>query len=212
VSGSFDIYVTRQGITQSFTVSVDLTTTWVATEFSGTGWHFNVTTGTLTVSTNAGTTNWRTERGDNFQPANVTTITITNAVTAIGEDAFRGDSAVSIASVTIPASVTSIGANAFTDIPTLTTATFQSTTPPTFGSTVFGGTTPFEYVIVPFNAIETYRQVPQLSGLNISHFGTVPPTGIANITWAMWAMFAFMIAAAVLWGFALRGKLRREIV
>lgn len=35
-----------------------------------------------------------------------------------------------------------------------------------------------------------------------------PHTGIANITAAMWAMFAFIAASAVLWGFVLRNKHR----
>ncbi|MCL2225007.1 MAG: hypothetical protein FWB96_08595 [Defluviitaleaceae bacterium] len=36
-----------------------------------------------------------------------------------------------------------------------------------------------------------------------------PPTGIADITSAITAMFAFLAISAVLWGFVLRGKLRR---
>jgi hypothetical protein len=60
----------------------------VSANFSGNGWSFVAATGTLTVTTNEGTTNWRTERGSSFQSADVKEITIGNSVTSIGEMAF----------------------------------------------------------------------------------------------------------------------------
>ncbi|MCL1842872.1 MAG: hypothetical protein FWF79_03590 [Defluviitaleaceae bacterium] len=43
-------------------------------------------------------------------------------------------------------------------------------------------------------------------------FGTVPSTGIANISAAMLAMFALMLASAALWGFVFFGTLRHRFL
>jgi hypothetical protein len=84
-------------------------------DYSGDGWSYS--NGTLTVTTDAGTTAWHTGRGDNFQRADVTSVIIGNNVTNIGGSAFSGTS---LTSVTIPNSVTSIGGLAFGNCTSLT--------------------------------------------------------------------------------------------
>jgi hypothetical protein len=83
-----------------------------ATEFSGSGWHFSSVSGTLTVNTNAGTTNWRTERGTDFQILDVKEVIIGSGVQAIWGEAFWGTS---ITSIEIPNGITSIGSSTFRD-------------------------------------------------------------------------------------------------
>jgi hypothetical protein len=72
----------------------------------GGGWHFS--NGTLTVSTNAGATAWRT--GD-VALADVTAVVIESGVTSIGDNAFQN--CVNLAEVTLPNTLTSIGRRAF---------------------------------------------------------------------------------------------------
>jgi hypothetical protein len=92
-------------------------------ESHGTGWHFDPTSGTLTISTDEGTTAWRSEGGNNFQPSDVKTIVIYGGVTAIG-------------------------AYAFANIPTLASVTFQSPAPP-YIVNAFDNVSPGARAIVP---------------------------------------------------------------
>ena len=88
-----------------FALILALTLTVSAADFSGSGWEFDSATGTLTVTTNEGTTAWRSERGDNFEPIDVKNVVIGEGVTALGDEAFQGTG---ITSIEIPDRVTSI--------------------------------------------------------------------------------------------------------
>jgi outer membrane protein OmpA-like peptidoglycan-associated protein len=76
-----------------------------------------------------------TSIGDHaFEDANLTSITIPSSVTSIGEGAFKYSS---LASATIPSSVTSIGAQAFAESLLLTSAYFLGNAPATVGTAAF---------------------------------------------------------------------------
>jgi hypothetical protein len=86
----------------------------VSASSSGNGWSFNSATGTLTISSNRGATNWKKERGFASVADTVTdvrTVVIENSVTNIGDFAFVF--CTSLTYVTIPDSVISIGSRAF---------------------------------------------------------------------------------------------------
>jgi hypothetical protein len=74
-----------------------------AAVFSGNGWSFD--NGTLTVTTNSGTANWRSGRGTDFQISDVMEVIIGSGVQAIWGEAFWGTS---ITSIEIGSGVTSI--------------------------------------------------------------------------------------------------------
>ena len=87
-----------------------------AEEFSGTGWSFNSQTGTLTISSNTGTSStssgWRAGRDGRFEPSDVKFVNIQRGVTAINSNGFTGTS---ITSVEIPDSVTELMSGAFSN-------------------------------------------------------------------------------------------------
>ena len=130
--------------TMTFTVSA-------ATDAFGTGWSFTAATGTLTVTSNYGTNEWRDGRelGDSpvdFSINDVKTVIIYDSVKSIGDLAFMdcenlatvtfGDnsqletigqsafSATDLTSIEIPDSVQSIGYGAFAGCYNLETVTF----------------------------------------------------------------------------------------
>ena len=76
-------------------------------ELSGTGWSFDETTGALTVTTNDGTTAWRSSCDKKL----VQSVEIQEGVTSIGNSAFSGCTV--LVSIEIPDSVKSIGSQAF---------------------------------------------------------------------------------------------------
>lgn len=80
----------------------------VSAETSGTGWSFDETTGTLTITANGGTTAWRSSCDKKL----VQSVEIQEGVTSIGGSAFSGCTA--LVSIEIPDSVKSIGSQAFT--------------------------------------------------------------------------------------------------
>ena len=83
----------------------------------------------------------------------LTSVTIPSGVTSIGERAFNGCSG--LTSVTIPSGVTSIGSYAFRNCSSLTSVTINATTPPTLASNVFDGSTCPIYV--PCESVNTYK-------------------------------------------------------
>ncbi|MCL2079479.1 MAG: leucine-rich repeat protein [Oscillospiraceae bacterium] len=83
----------------------------------GDGWSFVASTGTLTVTTDAGTTNWHSGE---VNPAEVQTLIIGEDVTEIGYNAFAFTA---ITTVTIPDSVVYIGYGAFWRAENLTSVT-----------------------------------------------------------------------------------------
>ena len=90
----------------------------------GNGWHYNFSTGTLTVTTNEGTTAWKDTwtnaliySNDVVSPHDIKNIIIGDKVTEIGDYAF---SQVNITEITIPNSVTRIGRSAFNSCNNLT--------------------------------------------------------------------------------------------
>ena len=80
----------------------------VSAETSGTGWSFDETTGTLTITANGGTTAWRSSCDKKL----VQSVEIQEGVASIGGSAFSGCTA--LVSIEIPDSVKSIGSQAFT--------------------------------------------------------------------------------------------------
>lgn len=80
----------------------------VSAETSGTGWSFDETTGTLTITADNGTTAWRSSCDKKL----VQSVKIQEGVNSIGGSAFSGCTA--LVSIEIPDSVKSIGSQAFT--------------------------------------------------------------------------------------------------
>jgi hypothetical protein len=84
---------------------------------------------------------------------NLTSITIPNSVTTIGEGSFylcHG-----LTSISIGNSITSIGSNAFYECTSLTHITCEAITPPTLGSG--NGRSSVTAVYVPFESVEAYK-------------------------------------------------------
>jgi hypothetical protein len=93
---------------------------------SGVDWSFDPASGTLTITTNAGTTNWRDGRGsDTFRILDVKNVVIQSGVTIIGYGAFWD--CTNLESIAIPNGITSIGNNAFRGCTSLTSITIPNT-------------------------------------------------------------------------------------
>ncbi|MGM9691974.1 MAG: leucine-rich repeat domain-containing protein [Alloprevotella sp.] len=103
----------------------------------------------------------------------LTSITIPNSVTSIGVGAFRDCSG--LTSITIPSSVTNIGTWAFRDCSGLTNIKMLSATPPTTGSGVFTYCNSLTTIYVPKGAMEAYSVEPWNSYLIVE----LENTGIA---------------------------------
>lgn len=101
--------------------------------------------------------------------SHVVTLTIPNTITYIGDSAFaRGDSPMSMQSVNIAGSVTSISAHAFDGCNNLSNITFNSTTPPSFGTGVFNGVPLYAFIHIPCGTTMDYANLIQLN--QFSHF------------------------------------------
>ena len=92
---------------------------------------------------------------NSFAPAGLTTYTIPDSVTSIGEGVFKGFS--SLTSVTIPDSVTSIGSSAFYGCSSLTSVYCMPTTPPEIGEEVFINHSPNLTIFVPKGCAAKYK-------------------------------------------------------
>ncbi|MDR3072491.1 MAG: leucine-rich repeat protein [Clostridiales Family XIII bacterium] len=97
----------------------------------GTGYEFDHTTGKLTVTSDEGTTNWRTDTNisnisDQDRYNSIKSVEIENGVTEIGDRAF--DSCSNLVSVTLPASLQSINYYAFNGCTSLTGIDFSTCT------------------------------------------------------------------------------------
>ena len=85
----------------------------------------------------------------------LTSVTIPDSVTSIGEYAFYW--CTSLRSITIPDSVTSIGSYAFSYCESLKEVYCNPTTPPATKSYVFGGYVPERKIYVPMESVNAYK-------------------------------------------------------
>jgi hypothetical protein len=90
-----------------------------------------------------------------YKCTSLTSVTIGNSVTSIGDYAFAF--CTSLTSVTIPNSVTSIGVEAFWGCSCLTSVTCFATTPPQLNSYVFGGVDKSIPLYVPAGSVSAYK-------------------------------------------------------
>ena len=90
----------------------------------------------------------------------ITSITLPANVTSIDNNAFYGCTA--LTSITIPESVTSIGDYAFSGCSNVQEFVFEGETPPTFGSSVFGGSTCPIYVPT-IDAVTAYETADNMN-------------------------------------------------
>lgn len=115
--------------------------------FNGNGWSFNTTTGTLTISSNEGSTVWRDVMGTGYQLTDVTTVIIQDGVTHIG--AWAGNP-------TAP-----VGQTVFEGCTNLTSIIFKTITPPIFGTLIFYGTPNLTTIYVPVGSKAFYEDVSE---------------------------------------------------
>lgn len=107
---------------------------------------------------------------------NATTINIPNTITQIGDSAFAKGlnntvgygSYMHLQTLNIESSVLFIGAYAFDGCNNLTNITFNSTTPPTFGTGVFNGVPLYAFIHIPCGATMDYANLIQLN--QFTHF------------------------------------------
>ena len=90
-----------------------------------------------------------------FTNSTLTTATIGNGVTTIGQDAFVG--CMSLTSVTIGTGITSIGGSAFEHCLSLTSVTIEATTPPEISPSTFIGTPDNMVIYVPAALVNDYK-------------------------------------------------------
>ena len=90
----------------------------------------------------------------------ITSITLSANVTSIDNNVFYGCTA--LTSITIPESVTSIGDYAFSGCSNVQEFVFEGETPPTFGSSVFGGSTCPIYVPT-IDAVTAYETADNMN-------------------------------------------------
>jgi hypothetical protein len=95
-----------------------------------------------------------------FSLTRLRSIMLPNSVTTIGEGAFH---LTRLISVTIPNSVTTIGDDAFHGCYSLTTITFEGTTPPTLGTNMFDNNHSNLRIFVPAGRAAVYRAVVNLN-------------------------------------------------
>ena len=124
----------------------------------GDGYCFDINSGILTISSEIGMTNWRSDSG--IAKSSVKSIVIQNGLSSIKDGAFEGCTSLidviipksvgsignyafrnctSLTSVTIPENVVSIGAGAFYGCNQLISAVFMPIAAPALGGGVFGG-------------------------------------------------------------------------
>ena len=83
------------------------------TDFSTSDYSFVAATGTLTVLTDAGSTNWKTTNLGNFTASHLRKVVITNTVSDIGTNAFENCSGITELDLTAASNLTMIGNHAF---------------------------------------------------------------------------------------------------
>ena len=156
--------------------------------FSGDGWSFDSSTGTLTVSTNEGTSAWRntvpyttvdTGKGNIRTYQTVRTLIISNNVTSTEWGAFAG--CTNLTSVIIPNSVTQIGSNAFSHCWNLTSVIIPNSVTQ-IGSYAFADCGSLTTIIIPNSVISieggAFWDCPSLTDIIIPSSVTVITEGM----------------------------------
>ena len=152
-----------------FMIVPSVVTVLPASAFSGSGWEFDVASGTLTVTSSAGTTNWR-QRYDspNFRSADVKTLIIGSNVRSIGQMAFA--SCVNLTSVVIPDSVTAIAMFAFSECYMLTDVKLSERLTSMDTGTFFGCVS-LETIVIPDSVtnigINTFTGCTSLTSIQV---------------------------------------------
>ena len=94
--------------------------------------------------------------GGAFQASTITSATISDSVTSIGDSAFGN--CTGLTTVTIGTGITSIGDTAFADSNrSLASVTVRATTPPNLGGGAFNDTASNFVIYVPAASVNTYK-------------------------------------------------------
>lgn len=126
-----------------------------AEKVTGDGYIFDSDTGKLTITSNAGSTNWITDVEPRYGYSAVLSVEIADGVTYIGNHAFNNCDR--LTSITIPNGVTSIGDNTFASCPSLGEIIYPS------GATVSSGAIPDTATQVKYTANNSTLNVTEIT-------------------------------------------------
>ncbi len=124
----------------------------------GDGLIWTYSDGVLTVSGTGAMTDYTTGTAPWYASASsITSISIGDNVTSIGDYALEGCSNASLSSITIPSNVTSVGASAFNGCSNLTTVFFEGTSLTKYGTSAFASCNASLKIYVPVGSSSAYK-------------------------------------------------------